>query len=364
MEETKMRLSKIFGSMAIALFAALISSTSVKADDSNYRAMFMELRDNMRNYKQTEILPQMRQWKSKLDESMSSEDLAKLNELRAKAAEMRGKAREEIKRNRERGNRGEGYGRGEGRGKGRGYGKGEGSGEGRGKGKGMMREMAKDLKPLAEKYRDVLEQIAGECKEISPQWRENGAKIVEEWHSKYESQLDEIRENCEKQIEDGERPDRPCRGLHMVRQGLEREKRGGHFGFNMDGRRAVARFMLWDGKEREHSDEPEENLGDNLLGFDESDMLTLDGPSNFPNPFASTTTINFSIPKGGSVKVYVVDNSGKTVATLLDKNISAGEHSVVFDATKSGLSALPNGTYFYKIEAPGYSDSGKMSLSR
>jgi hypothetical protein len=49
--------------------------------------------------------------------------------------------------------------------------------------------------------------------------------------------------------------------------------------------------------------------------------------------------------------------NGQKVATLVDRNMPAGRHSVVFDG-----SSLATGVYFYRLETPGFAKSGKMLL--
>ena len=78
---------------------------------------------------------------------------------------------------------------------------------------------------------------------------------------------------------------------------------------------------------------------------------------NFPNPFNPTTSINFSIPKNGLVKLVVYDVLGKEVATLVNDEQTAGTYKVTFNASK-----LTSGVYFYKISSGDFSDVKKMML--
>ena len=78
---------------------------------------------------------------------------------------------------------------------------------------------------------------------------------------------------------------------------------------------------------------------------------------NFPNPFNPTTTIKFSIPQKGLVKLVVYDMLGKEVATLVNDEQTAGNYEVTFDASK-----LTTGVYFYKITSGDFSDVKKMIL--
>jgi len=80
---------------------------------------------------------------------------------------------------------------------------------------------------------------------------------------------------------------------------------------------------------------------------------------NYPNPFNPTTTICFFLPHHDHVALKVLDALGKEVATLVDGELDAGEHSVVFD-TKN----LPSGVYFYQIKTLSFTQTRKAVLMR
>lgn len=67
---------------------------------------------------------------------------------------------------------------------------------------------------------------------------------------------------------------------------------------------------------------------------------------NYPNPFNPSTSIQFSIPTAQNVRLTVYNVLGQQVANLVNQNLSAGVHTVNFDA-----SALSSGVYFYRLEA-------------
>jgi hypothetical protein len=78
---------------------------------------------------------------------------------------------------------------------------------------------------------------------------------------------------------------------------------------------------------------------------------------NYPNPFNPVTKISFAIPKNNFVTLKIYDISGREVATLINKEMTAGEYEATFDATK-----LSSGVYFYKISSGNFSDVKKMML--
>lgn len=79
---------------------------------------------------------------------------------------------------------------------------------------------------------------------------------------------------------------------------------------------------------------------------------------NYPNPFNPTTSINFNLPKDSKVKMVIYDLLGKEVDVLINQNLSAGSHSITFNASK-----LSSGIYFYELTAgDGLRDIKKMNL--
>jgi hypothetical protein len=80
---------------------------------------------------------------------------------------------------------------------------------------------------------------------------------------------------------------------------------------------------------------------------------------NYPNPFNPTTTINYSIPKAGNVKLTVYNAIGSKVATIINEYKVAGNYSIQFNG-----SSLASGIYFYKIEAGQFSQIKKMILMK
>jgi hypothetical protein len=68
---------------------------------------------------------------------------------------------------------------------------------------------------------------------------------------------------------------------------------------------------------------------------------------NYPNPFNPSTTIEFNVPTQSAVTLKVFNIFGEEVATLArNRSFSAGEHSVIFNASNLG-----SGIYFYHINA-------------
>ncbi len=80
---------------------------------------------------------------------------------------------------------------------------------------------------------------------------------------------------------------------------------------------------------------------------------------NYPNPFNPSTTLKFSVPNAGLVKLAVYDVLGKEVDVLVDQYMTAGEYSVAFKGSN-----LASGVYFYKLTAGNFKDVKKMILKK
>jgi len=78
---------------------------------------------------------------------------------------------------------------------------------------------------------------------------------------------------------------------------------------------------------------------------------------NYPNPFSSTTTIQFQNPSNTTVSLEIFDQTGKKVTTLANGVLPSGTHNFNFDG-----SMLPGGMYYYKLKVGNYSTTKKLSL--
>jgi hypothetical protein len=82
--------------------------------------------------------------------------------------------------------------------------------------------------------------------------------------------------------------------------------------------------------------------------------------ASHPNPFSTTTAIQYSIGKEIKVTVQVFDITGRLLKTLVDQSESAGHHSVIWDGKDGANSVVPDGIYFCRLDAGETSATGKM----
>ena len=78
---------------------------------------------------------------------------------------------------------------------------------------------------------------------------------------------------------------------------------------------------------------------------------------NYPNPFNPSTSIQYSIPETGNVRLAVFNLIGEEVAVLVNGTVQAGHYEVSFNA-----SSLPSGVYLYKLQSANSVEVKKMML--
>ena len=67
----------------------------------------------------------------------------------------------------------------------------------------------------------------------------------------------------------------------------------------------------------------------------------------YPNPFNSTTTIEYALPFASEVSMNLYNLSGRMIETLVNDRLQAGVHRVTLDAGN-----MASGLYFVKLRAP------------
>jgi hypothetical protein len=83
---------------------------------------------------------------------------------------------------------------------------------------------------------------------------------------------------------------------------------------------------------------------------------------NYPNPFNPTTNIKYRISKPDFVSIMVYDILGRQVRVLVDEQLPAGAHEVVWDGRGDHGEQLAGGVYLYRIAAGSFVSARKMLL--
>ncbi len=84
-----------------------------------------------------------------------------------------------------------------------------------------------------------------------------------------------------------------------------------------------------------------------------------------PNPFNPRTTLAFTLPRDGRVRLTIHDLAGRRVRVLANGPLTAGRHEIVWDGTDDTGRAVPSGTYLARLEGEGIaSATRKLALVR
>ncbi|MBE0648389.1 MAG: agmatine deiminase family protein [Bacteroidales bacterium] len=107
-------------------------------------------------------------------------------------------------------------------------------------------------------------------------------------------------------------------------------------------------------------------VNDSLLTGIEESFAGISGRlgQNYPNPLTGTTTIPFTMTKGGEVRVDIHDFLGNRVSTLVDGYLPAGNHTVSWDGTDRYGNQQAGGVYLYTLKTAEGLQSKRMVLIR
>lgn len=295
------------------ILGLLFVSVSLLVANHNDRK---EFKSKFKEYSENNIIPKMNEWKNKIDSELSTEDLEKLNELRAEARKMKTEVKSKMIELKQRKEAGEEVSRKD-------FKKLMHSN------KEEKKAIGDELKKIAEANEELVKEIMEDAKEMRKQWHED----MHEMKKEFRVEMKEKREN-----EDFERDGEHNRRKHINSKHEKRMEHKGH---------PVARIFLWDGQVDEDF---EQAIPLNIEELNSNDV------NSFPNPFEDKATIEFELDRPQKVKVYVLDDTGNIIKTLIDGERS-GKVSVEFIPETEA-----NGIYFYKIEGETINKTGKLVL--
>ena len=94
-----------------------------------------------------------------------------------------------------------------------------------------------------------------------------------------------------------------------------------------------------------------------LLGGDPGTPQEFRLFQNYPNPFYPHTAIRYDLPSPQHVRIDLYTINGRHVATLENRQLQEGRHSVDVD-----VSFLASGIYIYRLISDDFVESGRMSV--
>jgi hypothetical protein len=83
-----------------------------------------------------------------------------------------------------------------------------------------------------------------------------------------------------------------------------------------------------------------------------------------PNPFNPLTELSFSVPVAGLTRLEVYTVDGRRVRTLVDGELSAGQHTSTWHGTDQDGRGLASGTYLLRLQTPAGTAVTKLTLAK
>ncbi len=111
-------------------------------------------------------------------------------------------------------------------------------------------------------------------------------------------------------------------------------------------------------------------ITDNPTGINDNEIInspvTLSLNQNYPNPFNPSTTISFSTTERmENTELMIYNIKGQKVKRLVSDQLSAGQHSVVWNGTDDSGKPVSSSVYFYKLKSGNiYTQARKMIMMK
>ena len=83
---------------------------------------------------------------------------------------------------------------------------------------------------------------------------------------------------------------------------------------------------------------------------------------NYPNPFNPETTIKFSTAKDSKVSLKIYNIKGQLVKTLINENMNAGKHQIIWKGKNNNNKSVSSGVYLYRLKSNKYVSVKKAIL--
>ena len=84
--------------------------------------------------------------------------------------------------------------------------------------------------------------------------------------------------------------------------------------------------------------------------------------TNFPNPFNPSTTIQFTMPKSGTVSMTIYSSTGQKVREIVSGFRSVGTQTVSWDGKDDAGMSVSSGLYFARLVSNNHTATARMLL--
>lgn len=307
-----------------ALFFFFVSMSLLAQQQMNRE----QIRSKLGQWFQSEVLPQLQQWKKAFDQSLAPEDLEKLNQLRQQARQIREQQlkerealREQIEKLR---SEAEKYRE-----------EAESLEEWREMKREELRKLKEQLKQKQRAYREQLKPLYEEAWKIAEEYQESLQNILEEAKPQMEQWREQMKQML-KEMKKMRKEDPERKRFHRKMFPMKEE---GVLMPDFRKKHAVLRFILWDGT--------------NPLEQFRSDIH-----SPLPPQREEVTLKVAPNPSGSNVQIYITSSiAQQAVLKVLDANgqileqqtvsLHKGEQSVTLRQR-----SYPNGQYYIQLVFP------------
>jgi hypothetical protein len=99
----------------------------------------------------------------------------------------------------------------------------------------------------------------------------------------------------------------------------------------------------------------------NPTGVNENLPAKTELTGNYPNPFNPITNIQFSLKDESQVSLMIYNVRGQKVKTLVQDEMQAGYHSVIWNGTDEVGKSVSSGVYFSKFDSDDNNNSGRYT---
>jgi flagellar hook assembly protein FlgD len=89
------------------------------------------------------------------------------------------------------------------------------------------------------------------------------------------------------------------------------------------------------------------------VGEGAAHALEIELAAPLPNPASAITTLGFTLPRAGDVRLEVLDVSGRRIRTLTAGAFAAGPHRATWDLRDDARVRVRPGVYFAFLDASG-----------
>lgn len=90
--------------------------------------------------------------------------------------------------------------------------------------------------------------------------------------------------------------------------------------------------------------------------------IKFDLKQNYPNPFNPKTNIEFTLDRSAMTRLEILDSNGQRIDVLLNSNLPAGKHNIIWKGENPSGRRLASGVYFYRLTVDGFEQNKKMLL--